>query len=169
MKLTKEIRENIIADVVEKTGLNAELKAAQETIKKEAVAEWERGYPEGLKKYADWISVTQYAYFVNGAGHCLKDETLSDAGKLFEMRGSTPRIKVTDTLKSLFDYRDEIVKRVDQTIEVTRAVVYSCSTRKQLIETAPELEPFIPEEQKSGALVDMATLERLRAMLGGKS
>ena len=168
MKLTKEIRENIIAAVVAKAGLRDELKNALDAIKAEAVAEWERSYPAALTQFSDWLSFSRYAYFIDEAGHSVSTSVELQDLNLIEKKGATPRIRYTPMIRVLMGDAEEIEDKITRVIELAHAVVYSCTTRKQLVETAPELEEFLPEEQKSGALVDLATVDRLRALLGGK-
>lgn len=168
MRLNNALRDKIISAVVREQGLRDKHIAAGEAVLDKLVATHEATYPAGLLNYKPWLSETTRIVLKNAEGYTVE---YFDTGvtHLFRQNSETPSVAITPEIQALLDARAAAKKELNDVESMVYVVVYSCTTTKQLIETAPELARFVPDENTPvTALVDMATVNRLRQMLTPK-
>lgn len=168
MKLSKRIRDKIVDDVLKDKGCLSKIHAAEDAAKEAAILEWEKNYPHDKASKAaieEWADTTSAVYVNNREGYHVT--SFHHCREMYKRAGRTPSVVITDEIKAAMDAVEAAEKERDEIESLVRSVVNSCDTNKQLIETAPELARFLPDGSATvTAMVDMATVNRLRAMLG---
>jgi len=166
MRLTNAIRDRAEAAILRKQGFFDKIEAAEKAIPEHLKREWEKSYPNGIEAFKDWISTRSHFRVENLNGYHLESFPLG--GYVFAKQGNTPECKVTPEITAMIETRDRAKAEMEEARATIRAVLNSCSTTKQIHEVAPELDKYMPDEgdTPSTGLVDMATVQKLRAMLG---
>jgi hypothetical protein len=166
MKLSHNARDQIVDAVLRDKGFPGKITAAEAKLGALVKAEWEKTVPaEVFPLVGRWVGETRRAYVRDDKGNVLDTVVLVGTP---DPRSGSPAVVQTPEIRALRDAVDAVKKEAADIKETVRAVVYSCNTDKQLLETAPELGRFLPEAGgASTALVDMATINKLRNMLGG--
>lgn len=168
MRLSNGMRDSIVAAILRDREFPAKITAAEAALRSEVLTEYEKLYPKdeaSMVVVREWADTNSYISLENERGYGI--ESFHGYGRIFEHQGKSPRVKITPKITALVEARDAANKAKIEAEEIIRAVLNSCSTTKQLIDTAPELARYVPDE--SGpvtALVDMATVQRLRYILG---
>lgn len=170
MKLTKSIRESVIAKIKNKTYAverkEFEAKIAVE-LDKILIAQGEIPASEIPEKFSKYISTypecVVYPY-KNNPYH--SDRFFPRSKSTFCTRHNN-RFEVEN--KEMVEQNKKIEDAWAQKEQTLQAVMNSCTTTKQLLETIPEMAEFLPEENQSmgGALVSIETVEKAKAIFAG--
>ncbi len=171
MKLTNVVKDYIInkakKDAKEKLRFDEQLDSTIARIRQEYM----KTLPEGIDNYKGWLKTTLEIYLLHPTGTQMK---LCGATYACCKTGWIPRqndyyatLTLTPDLIERVENINKMHSELKEFGEALVSVMTSCTTLKQLKETAPELEKYFPEEKQNTALVDMATVTKLRDMLGG--
>jgi|GEM_PF-4626873 len=166
MKLTNSIRESVVKQIENKV---MPPRLAPIMAKAQAFADEffkNRGdipFTEVPKRFEKFVRHIGSCSMYNNEGSNLEIK-LSNA--YCSQNGYLERITVSDAIVTAFNKAHEEWWQEKKAIE---AVLNSCTTTKQLIETMPELEEFLPKENSTvgGALVAVETIEKAKNALRG--
>lgn len=173
MRLTKTTREHVEKHVIT-MAFSEKMELLEKAIAKRSLEYlieqgWKLGkdIPEGFVPY---IRETSTAYHErnsslreNGIWSSNLPQTVCDK---FSMNPNIPA-SISDEWKETKEYISLIEEKEESSREI-RAILFSCTTSKQLAEVSPELYKFLPEETQAGNLpVAIETVERVNKLLSG--
>ena len=77
-------------------------------------------------------------------------------------------ITLTKEIQYAADRCNDIFSKAQKDYEDIHALLYSCTTVKQLSETLPEIERYIPVQAQCTTIIPIETVNRCKSILGGK-
>jgi hypothetical protein len=168
LKLTNAIRNKIVEDVLTSKGIRKIAQYAEKAWVKQIMQEWEKCYPPGLHEYKAWVCKASSIYVEDDRHNitdCVYLSSIEEGTNVYRHESGSTCVAQTPEIIRLKDEWLEAKKAVVDAEALIRSVVFSCTTSKQLIDIAPELARFVPDEDQTTALVSVATLDALRQLM----
>ena len=162
-KITKALKAQVVNNVLKKWGYKAK---ADALIVREK--EWARNYiksrlPEGFEKVAkahpDWFPKNHIlsVYCIGTVSGVLKNDDSKYGNIYFDEDISVPHCMTsrfeTPRENPLLQEARELVRMRDELEEKTMMYLNSVSTTKRLVELYPEMDEYLPKEEKTNALM----------------